>query len=282
MVEGDRKNRKTRERVSLPFGLFLIFFITIMAYLTAYIGVDLVLANPGFFRHTAPGIVSALAAFLILIRWLQDRHDGEPRVHPDALDYEDPALIEYYGLTESLTATGFEERIRQSGQKGEAEVVYSLSWLPDDFEVYHHVLVSDGQRVQQIDHIVVGPNTLYHIETKNHGGDIVISPDGNWTITRRQNGQRVTEGMENPLEQLQRHHAVLEQWLENEGLRNHVPVEGLLVISNHRATLKGSEYVDVPVVRKDRLVHWLTNRQGQMIPIEKRQRLLASLEKLKA
>ena len=61
-------------------------------------------------------------------------------------------------------------RYRQ-GYKGEDEVTRVLSSaLSDDYHLINDVIFSDGYG--NIDHIVLGPNGLFTIETKNHRGKI--------------------------------------------------------------------------------------------------------------
>jgi hypothetical protein len=67
----------------------------------------------------------------------------------------------------------------KSGLSGEKRVQRNLSdKLDDQYSMYNDVLLKDGQRSGNIDHILVGPTGIFIIETKNNQGAITYDRYG--------------------------------------------------------------------------------------------------------
>lgn len=145
--------------------------------------------------------------------------------------------------------------IKQAGKRGEDEVKYALSWLPENYLLINNgeaiklrCNIRDKEVVQEIDHIVVGTSGVFIIETKNYSGTIVIDDAGNWI---RINGNRRT-GCQNPLQQMERHHMVVEKIIGSEK-----PIYDILCISNKSAIIEGANNSKVPIVKSDMLSHYI-------------------------
>ncbi|HWJ03514.1 MAG TPA: nuclease-related domain-containing protein, partial [Verrucomicrobiae bacterium] len=155
------------------------------------------------------------------------------------------------------------------------------SWLPqDNYTVFNQIYVTAKGRGQQFDHLVVGSNGVFHIETKNHAGRITITPDGNWEITRTIGGKVRTEGMENPLEQVRRHEIVLKDFLDELLGRHRVPVQEIVVIANPKTTIKGEQYSSFEILKREKLLDFILNygKPGAISP-DNRRRIANELEK---
>lgn len=145
--------------------------------------------------------------------------------------------------------------IKQAGKRGEDEVKYALSWLPENY-----ILINNGEAiklrcnirnsevVQEIDHIVIGTNGVFIIETKNYSGTIVIDDVGNWI---RINGNQ-RSGCKNPLQQMERHHMIVEKIIGSK-----IPIYDILCISNDSAIIEGIGNGKVPIVKSDMLSHYI-------------------------
>ncbi len=142
--------------------------------------------------------------------------------------------------------------IRESGEKGEKEVAYALSWLDKDrkYIVINDITLQHEDRKQQFDHIVIGENGIFNIETKAYSGNITIDEDGNWT---RENFGR-KETLENPLFQSQRHHSIL-----NSLLIGKFPIIDVIVLTRKEFTLTGTKNSPLNVIRVDVLQHYIEN-----------------------
>ena len=71
-------------------------------------------------------------------------------------------------------------RTYKSGLNGERKVVKNISdKLSHDYSIFNDVLLKDGKRSGNVDHIIVGPTGIFVMETKNNEGTVTF--DGyNW------------------------------------------------------------------------------------------------------
>lgn len=155
-----------------------------------------------------------------------------------------------------------EERIKKSGQVGESIVAYNLKWLPEEYRVLYNIKLSSIVGVQEFDNIIIGSNGIFHIETKNFGGErgckIKINSSGSWI---KQYGD-IETGMESPEFQLQRHDKVLKENLDKHyGTGEYIP-HGIIVLSNPKTILEGTENSDVPVIKSDSIVKYISKYEG--------------------
>lgn len=158
-----------------------------------------------------------------------------------------------------------EDRIRESGERGESNVRYHLKWLePDGYKVLNNVQVPNPLESQQIDHIVIGKNGVFHLETKNHGGEhgatISINKAGDWSITRNEK----TQGMENPLSQVRRHDKVLREFLKKEMPEVEIPLKEIVVLSNEKTILEGQDNTPITVLKIERLNDFISSFDSKM------------------
>lgn len=162
----------------------------------------------------------------------------------------------------------FEEEKEQDtnyGEQGEQNVEYSLKWLPKEYQkiekdegIYlRDTKVSDEK--QEIDHIVVGPNGVFLIETKYFKGNITIDSYGNWS---RELDDGKIEGMKNPIQQVDRHHMVVSSLLS--GIVDEKDIHDIICLSYDTCRINGIENSTVPVVKSD-----LLNRHILETPSEK-------------
>lgn len=63
------------------------------------------------------------------------------------------------------------------GARGEEMVAHLLSFLPSDYRLFHGGDPQPGQHPPDYDHVVVGPNGIFVIETKNWEGRIEAGDD---------------------------------------------------------------------------------------------------------
>jgi len=68
-------------------------------------------------------------------------------------------------------------RTYKSGLTGERNVVKNISdKLSSDYSIFNDVLLKDGKRSGNVDHIIVGPTGIFVMETKNNKG--IVTYDG--------------------------------------------------------------------------------------------------------
>lgn len=158
-----------------------------------------------------------------------------------------------------------EEKIRKSGEEGEKNVAYKLKWLSKEYKVLNNVRLKSEIESQEFDNIVIGPNGIFHIETKNYGGDhgckIKIDNFGNWV--REKNGKEI--GIDSPEFQLRRHEIVLQENLKRFYSEKEYYVKGIIVISNPKTIIEGAENLEVPVIKADALCKYIEGVKGESI-----------------
>lgn len=91
----------------------------------------------------------------------------------------------------------------QAGLRGQRSTIEMLSLLDDTYYLINNLKLPG--RADDVDHIVVGPNGVFAIETKNHRGRISWE-DGQWYQSKTSRGGRPQprEAMRDPTRQLKR------------------------------------------------------------------------------
>ena len=145
---------------------------------------------------------------------------------------------------------------RETGKKGEETVSHNLDFLKlSGYKVLHNVRIPSAIQSQEIDHIVIGTNGVFHIETKNHygSGKIIIDRDGNWI--KDADGKMTS--IENPIAQVDRHDIVLKDYLNKRFPGAEIPVHPIIVLATSNYVLEGQENSEVPVVKVDQLTTFI-------------------------
>lgn len=192
-------------------------------------------------------------------------------IAPEVLDgamcfyYETDNISEAYELQKKEQYS----QEKESGDAGERKVEYTLQWLDKSFvniearsknysgasciKLSNPLFIN---KIQEYDHIVIGPKGVFVIETKNFSGIIIVDKYGNWI--RRRHDEEV--GMINPLQQMRQHEKVLKSFLPES-----VNVVSILCIANDKAIIEGSENFSLPIVKSDMLVEFLENYTADVI-----------------
>lgn len=151
---------------------------------------------------------------------------------------------------------------RNGGKIGEKEVDYALKWLDKSFIVVPKKpseKYDDGAIViynpdyideaQECDHIVIGKQGVFLIETKNYAGELIIDSHKNW-IRIKNDG--IKEGERNPLQQLRRHEKLLSSILTDD-----IPIIGVICMAHPKMIITGVENSPIPLVKSDLLVDFI-------------------------
>jgi len=121
------------------------------------------------------------------------------------------------------------------GAEGEEKVAENLNLLDDRYRVIHDVMLP--KMYGNIDHIVLGPNGVFVIETKNHKGFIVCDGDS-WN--QHKVGRRGTPYLGNigsPSRQVKRMAIFLRDFIRDHCEMN-LYVNGIVVFTNENAKLR--------------------------------------------
>lgn len=174
-----------------------------------------------------------------------------------------------------------QEQDTNYGEQGEQNVEYSLKWLPKE---YRKIEKGDGIHLcdtnvsaesQEIDHIVVGPNGVFLIETKYFKGNITIDSYGNWS---RELDDGKIEGMKNPIQQVDRHHMIVSSLLS--GFVDEKDIHDVICLSYDTCRINGIENSTIPVVKSDLLNRYiLDTTSGKTYTKEDIEKIISSIEK---
>ncbi len=120
----------------------------------------------------------------------------------------------------------------QAGIIGEIKSVQILDSLTDEYTVLHNVKVDHEGKSSQLDNVVIGPNGIFIVETKNIKGDVTgTDEDKNITIHKiGQEGGRYTSSMYNPAKQVSTHVYRTSNYLKSKGIN--MWIQGLVFFAN--------------------------------------------------
>ncbi|WP_244865273.1 nuclease-related domain-containing protein [Xylanibacillus composti] len=138
------------------------------------------------------------------------------------------------------------------GAEGERLAAHQLKYIGAEYTVLHNRVVQGGGGRQQMDHIVVGPNGVFHIETKHWSGDIRFTAHG---VERSRHAYE-----KDPTAQLYRHEYVLKELLRAGGMPS--KVTGVLCFTHPQCQLEGKSPAFL-TVKLDRLVHEIRSRHAR-------------------
>lgn len=153
------------------------------------------------------------------------------------------------------------EMNKQKGESGEKEVEYALKWLDKKYIVINgksddkghkgKILLYNAQFIdekQEFDHIVIGKQAIFLIETKNYVGKIEIDKNGNWIRTKK-DGKKF--GERNPIQQIRRHEKLMSSIIKD------IPIVSIICIANPQVIIEGVENSKVPVIKSDLLTDYI-------------------------
>jgi hypothetical protein len=161
-------------------------------------------------------------------------------------------------------------RIYKSGRQGEKTVINTLAHnLSDDYYLLNGIYLKTGGG--DVDHIVLGPNGVYVIETKNWSGKIVCNGD-QW----QRPGTNVKSS---PSLQVKRNTQKVQKIIDSslifQGYR--VWAEGILVFTNAHSNLNISNPT-VTVLKLQQLPKHIKNQESPILTKEQIQKILKQIQ----
>nr|WP_269432519.1 nuclease-related domain-containing protein [Paenibacillus sp. VKM B-2647] len=152
------------------------------------------------------------------------------------------------------------------GDEGERSTAHQLRYLGSEYRVLHNRQVRAGGGSQQFDHIVVGPNGVFHIDSKHWSGEVRFTAQG---VERSKEGSHQGD----PTAQLYRHEHVLKELLRDGGVQ--ADLVGVICFTHPHCELVGSSPAFL-TVKVDRLLHAIKTHKpkkplsaGQVAGIER-------------
>ena len=149
-------------------------------------------------------------------------------------------------------------RSYKGGLQGEKQVAKLLkSTLSDNYILLNDVFFRDG--FGDIDHVVLGPNGLFVIETKNWSGRITCHGDD----CQRQNGRH---NAGSPSRQVKKNATRVRNIIEASDKLGHIRVwvEGIVVLANRNAELHIHEPT-IPVLKLHELPDHITSHRSNNV-----------------
>ncbi|MBM7648442.1 hypothetical protein JOC78_001384 [Bacillus ectoiniformans] len=140
-----------------------------------------------------------------------------------------------------------EIQILRSGLKGEKQALEFFKQLPEDYTVFSDLeIIAEGKK-SQLDNVIVGPNGIFVIETKNLNGEIQGNSDDTqltqYKIGRKGNPYNKT--FYNPIKQVSTHVYRLSRLLKSNGVDTWI--QGAVYFANPDCSVMVHNDSDIPV-----------------------------------
>lgn len=139
-----------------------------------------------------------------------------------------------------------------AGKEGEVAVTEALRFLPNEYVLLNDLMLPNGQG--NVDHLVIGPNGLFVIETKNYSGYVKCWRD-QWYVNRREIGSLSKQAKRNAMAIRNTLAPVF-----NEHNARIPFVNALLVFTNRNGRLN-IKRPTIPVLRSSELARFIRNYQ---------------------
>lgn len=204
-------------------------------------------------------------------------------------DELDAAMMYFYETDTPEAAEQLREKDeyldnKKNGVIGEKEVEYALKWLDSSYVripktsegrygeksivLYNPDFIDESQ---EYDHIIIGKQGVFLIETKNYAGKLIVDKYGNW---RRIKKDGVEEGERNPIQQLRRHEKLLRSIIGED-----IPIINIICMAHPKMIIEGVENCSVPLVKSDLLVEYIENYGGKR-PVLKEKAIIECKNKI--
>ncbi|HZK44184.1 MAG TPA: nuclease-related domain-containing protein [Syntrophomonadaceae bacterium] len=156
-------------------------------------------------------------------------------------------------------------KIKESGNRGEKKVQTTLKNLEKNskhYKVYHNIkLGPDLEHTNEFDTVIIGPNGIFHIETKNYGGErgglLDIDSQNNWLLHKKNGYSKM---ITNPISQVNSHEYRLNGFLYRKlGVRN-IPTQGIIVLSCDNLKYRFSEQdtsIKIPILHRRGIIKYI-------------------------
>ncbi|WP_377887569.1 NERD domain-containing protein [Alkalihalobacillus sp. R86527] len=145
----------------------------------------------------------------------------------------------------------------QPGEEGESKVSDVIEgWLPDSFTLLNDLVIPNGRNGTQIDHVLIGPDKIYCIETKDITGRFYPHRDG-WLWYPYNSRGNVTKKtiVKNPQGQSIYHANHLRKFLKSRG--HYFKVEPVVIMTNAQGVWMGGQDDKCPIFRTHDFIHYV-------------------------
>lgn len=157
------------------------------------------------------------------------------------------------------------------GQTGEKNVLFELqnSMLP--LVVLHDVYLEYEDYTAQLDFVIITHKFIMILEVKKLFGNIHITDKGEFLRVIAKNNKVVNkEGMYSPINQVERHVAILEKLLKEQGAIENCPVKYAVTFANPKTILDISDHapenIQSSVIRHDQIKTYIKDELDKKSP----------------
>lgn len=165
------------------------------------------------------------------------------------------------------------EKIISAGKKGESNVAHNLNFLnKNQYIVYNDINIYSpiNDATQQIDHLIIGPNGVFSIETKYLKGNVVVRNQGTW---ERYFSDKY-DCISNPTQQVIRHENQLKSILPQ-----NVEINSVIVMGNHLTKVNNKELCRYSIVNVNEILQFIQNHKSEEIYSERQLKEIDSIIK---
>lgn len=162
----------------------------------------------------------------------------------------------------------------KKGKIGEALVKENLQRLSDNYYLINDIMLPESYG--NIDHVILGPNGIFVVESKNYGGEIICNGDewhrhykGGLTISMR--GRPYWKppreyGIGSPSKQVKRNAVKLKQFIESQKIFKKslkLWIEGIVVFTNPNVYLRLNNPT-VPILKVEEVYSFIKNKESKI------------------
>lgn len=169
----------------------------------------------------------------------------------------DKIIVERELLGKKIDYVNNKTEILKAGEIGEKKVSHYLSFLNlNEYIVYNNINIRVNGRSQQIDHLIIGINGIFRIETKNYSGEVNIDKNENWSKSNKYK----YEMLDNPVGQIDRHEQLLK-----EALDGRYKIINVLVMANKYCKLSGLNNTLLNVIKVEKLLDFINSYKAKAL-----------------
>ncbi|WP_078380030.1 HRDC domain-containing protein [Sutcliffiella halmapala] len=158
------------------------------------------------------------------------------------------------------------------GHAGESSVLFELKNSMIPMLILHDVNIEIEDYKAQMDFVLITHKFILVLEVKKLFGNIVVNDKGEFQRVITKNNRVINkEGMYSPINQVERHVAILEKFLKSKNLIEKCPIRYAVTFANPKTIIDISKktpiHIQSSVIRHDQIKTFLTTELGKNSPV---------------
>jgi hypothetical protein len=201
-----------------------------------------------------------------------------------------PSLVQYAREKQQIAESKMKEEerieklekyksIKAAGDRGEKLVKYMLDRIDTEiYQAWNDIDLLHNGISQQIDHIVIGPCGLVHIETKYNPGELTFTQHGIEQVKKDNYGNRMEKILlKDPTGQIILHMNIIKKVLNENGLKD-VKITNVVCVAHEKAVIMNSPVNSAFLVCRETGLLNLINELPATIDLDTQKKLSESIE----